>query len=142
MESKLTTLTAGLMITVAVIFDIIQALLDLLHFIPLVGNIFAIISTSLLSVFAWLTFYLWMKIKGIDFASPKRSLSLGGGFIFELIPILNALPGWTLAVILIIGSMRAEELIAKTTGINVNISSGVSPIPNPTQAIKNTPLNK
>jgi len=112
-KSKISNTKAVFMIVVAVLFDLAGIVFDLLHFIPAVGNVAAIILTTLLDILAWLVFYVWFKMNGVSFANPKRALSLNGGFILELIPILNALPAWTLAVVLIIGSMKAEALIAK-----------------------------
>ncbi|NQV87935.1 MAG: hypothetical protein HQ402_00060 [Parcubacteria group bacterium] len=112
-KSKISNTKAVFMIVVAVLFDLAGVVFNLLHFIPAVGNVAAIILTALLDILAWLTFFVWFKMNGVSFANPKRALSLNGGFILKLIPILNALPAWTLAVVLIIGSMKAEALIAK-----------------------------
>lgn len=55
-----------------------------------------------------LTYFLWFKIKGVDF-SPRRALNLGGWSLMEMVPIFNAFPCWTFAVIRIIRSSWAEE---------------------------------
>lgn len=112
-EPKINNVTAALMITVAGLIDLSDVGIDLFHFIPVVGNVFAIVATTALSIFAWLTFYTWFKIKGVNFSSPKRALAFNGGFLIELIPVLNALPAWTAAVLIIIGSMRVEEKLAE-----------------------------
>lgn len=51
--------------------------------------------------------------------SPKRFLTMGGGFLLEMIPILNDLPAWMMVVTGIVLMHRAEEMatlipIAKT----------------------------
>lgn len=140
------------MLAVAICVDSTQMLVDLLHFIPAVGNILAWITSTLLSIVTWLTFFIWFKIKGIDFTSgkqaTKRLLAFAGGFLAELIPVIDALPAWTFSIIFIYVSTVAEEQIAKTTGVQVNLSSSKTSISAPAQTpaspprTQNTPLNK
>lgn len=105
------------MISVAVMFDLIQFLVNLLHFIPGIGNTVAFVATSIITVIAGATFYLWFRFNGVKFTTPKRALSFGGGFLLEFIPILNALPAWTLAVILVIGTTRLPKVIQDAAGV-------------------------
>lgn len=98
---KLSATTMALIGSVALFYDLVQALFDLLHFIPFLGNLLASVFTAIISVIAWMTFYFWFKLHGIHFNTAKRALTLGGGFLIELIPVLNILPAWTLAVVLI-----------------------------------------
>src|SRR3990167_4763114 len=94
-ENKgLSSITIAFMISVALFYDAIQAIIQI---IPILGQILS----SLIGIFAFLTFYLWFKLKGFNFATPKRAGYLGGGLLVELIPILNILPAWTLAVTLL-----------------------------------------
>lgn len=129
MEPQLSKPTIVFMVVVALVFDLFQLLLDLLHILVGPGTIIAAITTGLLSFVAWLTFYIWFKTKGMSFTSPKRILTMGGGFLIELIPVLNVLPAWTLAVIILIGTNKAEALIEKTTGVHVDLN-------NPTKDVK------
>lgn len=62
----------------------------------------------IVSPIAFLTFYLWFKLRGIKFATAKRSGVMGVGFILELIPLLNTLPAWTLSVILVIMDIKMK----------------------------------
>ncbi|MEI6843280.1 MAG: hypothetical protein WCK48_02125 [bacterium] len=94
------------MVTVAIIFDVVQALIEL---IPILGQIISIF----IDIAAFFTFYLWFKMNGMNFSDPKKAGIMGGGFLIELIPILNALPAWTLAVVLLIGTTKAKELVAQ-----------------------------
>ena len=48
--------------------------------------------------------------------NAKRFALMNGGALLEMIPILNSLPAWTLTVLLLVGTTRAEELIAKIPG--------------------------
>lgn len=118
-------LTATLMISVAFFYDLVQALFDLLHFIPVVGNVIATIVTALLSVVAWLTFYVWFKMHGVHFHTAKRAITMGAGFLIELIPILNILPVWTLAVVLIFLTARMPKIVQTVAGAkNVAVAGG------------------
>jgi len=110
--------TAALMIIVALLFDGIQAVINL---IPIVGQILSF----LLSIFAFLTFYVWFKMNGISFAKPKRAGKLIGGGLIELIPILNVLPAWTLAVFLIISETKINKLAGQIPGGD-KITSAIS----------------
>lgn len=124
MEKPISNFSAVLMVAVAVIFDLLQFFLNLLHFIPAIGNAVAFVTTSILTIIAWLTFYIWFKTKGVTFNTSKRMLSLGGGFLIELIPILNALPAWTLSVVIIIGSTRIPAILGQEQSGNETETTG------------------
>lgn len=102
-KQKIPSSTAILMIGLALFFDGLQFFLNL---IPFVGNA---LSSIFVVPFAWLSFYVWFKIRGVDFVSPKRSLTLFGAGFLELIPILNVLPAWTLAVVALIITTRIKK---------------------------------
>ena len=104
-ENKgLSNITIGFMIIVAFIYDMIQATLQLL---PILGQILA----SLISIFAFLTFYVWFKVKGLNFSTVKRSMYLFGGLAIEIIPIVNALPTWTLSVTLLALNSKLKKVV-------------------------------
>src|SRR3989344_4042189 len=105
-ESRIKDTTAFLMIFTALCFDGMQALIG---WIPIFGNILA----GLLSIFIFLTFYLWFKTQGISMMTPKRFGSLTGGGIIEMIPYINLLPAWTLVVVYLIGTTKIKELAQK-----------------------------
>lgn len=96
----------GLMISTALFFDALQASVQLVW---ILGQILA----GLVAIYAFLTFWLWFRLYGIKFSTPKRSAVMGGGFIIELIPILNVLPAWTLAVTIIILDIKAKNIASK-----------------------------
>ncbi|HBV01338.1 MAG TPA: hypothetical protein DEF00_03025 [Candidatus Taylorbacteria bacterium] len=104
------------MLATALLFDSLQFGTDIMHVIPIIGTIAQSVADILISVWAWLTFYLWFKIHGVSFMQPKRFALLNGGALLEMIPIVNSLPAWTLAVLLLIATTRAEELIKKIPG--------------------------
>ncbi len=105
-ESKVSTITAILMIGTALFFDALQALLG---WIPVVGNIFA----GLLSIVIFLTFLVWFWMHGIKMITPKRMGSLVGGGLIELVPYINILPAWTCVVIYLIGTTKIKEMAEK-----------------------------
>lgn len=104
------------MLVTTLLFDGLQFGTDLFHALPLIGTVAQSVVDILISVWAWLTFYVWFKIRGVSFINPKRFAVLNGGALIEMIPIVNSLPAWTLAVFLLIGITRAEELLAKIPG--------------------------
>jgi len=108
-KREITKITMGLMVVVALFYDIVQIGLSTL---PLAGWIIS----PLVSVFAFLTFYVWFKTYGRNFMTPKRALAMGGGAIIEMIPILNILPAWTMAVLFLIGLEKAEKLASVVPG--------------------------
>lgn len=86
-KKGLNNTTIVLMVSVALFYDALQWLL---------GWIFM---GWLVSIFAWLTFYVWFKTRGMSFMTPKRLATFGGSFIIELIPIVgDVLPTWTAAI--------------------------------------------
>ncbi len=103
-EQRINNVTAILMIITALAYDAAQAFLDFI----LIG----LAVNWILDIWAWLTFYIWFKIKGVGFANPKRAVSLNGGFIIELIPAVNALPVWTAAVIILVITVKTEDKLA------------------------------
>lgn len=105
-----------LLMSVAALFDSVQAAANYAHVIPVVGNAAAVIFTILVNGWAYPSIWLGFKLAAPDvkFMTPKRALALNGGLLIELIPVLNALPAWTLAVVLIFLTTRGEEAIAET----------------------------
>lgn len=94
--------TVFLMIGTALLFDTLQTLSDLIVFD--LGTIGVMIT-----FFAFMTFWFWFRTKGIKFNKPSRALTFGGATIIEMIPFLNALPAWTLAVTLLVIQTNGEK---------------------------------
>jgi ABC-type proline/glycine betaine transport system permease subunit len=95
--------TIWLMVSVAFFFDVLQWLLDF------------IFMSWLVTIFAWLTFYVWFKMRGISFATPKRASVLGVGTIVDLIPIVGAL-AWTAMIITLALDSKIKK-VAPVLGI-------------------------
>lgn len=103
------TSTFILMLSVAIIFDIVQGGLVA---IPFVGWILS----SLISIFAWLTFYVWTSIKGWGLSDTVKQAIVTWAIPFvEIIPILNVLPAWTLKVVLSYSFLKAEDALYNAT---------------------------
>jgi len=99
---RITNITAGLIIGTALFIDIIIAILA---WIPYVGWIINIA----VGWFAFMSFWLWFKLKEISLASLKKKIAMAGLNIVGLLPFLGVIPGWTLSVILIIIWSRVED---------------------------------
>lgn len=106
-NKKIGFVTSFLMIFLAISFDAVQALFNL---IPFIGNMLSVI---LIDTFAWISFYVWFKILGVDFSKPSRMGTMIGSGLIEMIPIVNALPTWTLAVFIIIATTKVKGVVLK-----------------------------
>jgi len=117
-KPSITFTTLALMVAVALLFDALAAAPKLLDFVPFLDFLTTpanVLVGSLVSIFAYLTFWFWFHKHGIRFIkSPKRLLTFPVAFFIKLIPFLGALPAWTGAVIFIFLNTRAEDLLAKT----------------------------
>ena len=90
------------MIAVALLFDVVNASLNL---IPFLGQILSV----LVSIVAYCTFGFWFLKRGVGFANPKRAVTFFGSGVIEAIPVLNILPGVTLGVALTIAMVQLED---------------------------------
>lgn len=103
-----------LMLITALVFDGLQALFTFL----LIG----VVLNPVVAIFAWLTFFIWFKMKGMSFGAARGRP--GGGGIFqnplaiiaasfglELFPFINSLPTWTAAVVttIVLDQRRARS---------------------------------
>jgi len=124
-NSKIPDWQAPLIFIVAGLYDAVQAFLDFI----LIGLLF----NWAISIWAWLTFFVWFSILGVKFGNPKKSLSLVGSLLIKLIPLLDMLPAWSGMVALIIAQEKAEALLLKHAGAVV----GVAKLADRAKAIKN-----
>lgn len=90
-ENQLTKITIGLLMVVALFYDLVQFAVN---YIPVIGQV----ASALVAIFAFCHFFLWFKMHGVSFTGIKKTLTMGGGFLIEVIPVLNMLPGWMVAV--------------------------------------------
>ena len=100
-----------LMVSVAMFFDGLQIILSL---IPWVGWI---LSSVLVTPFAWLTFYIWTSIKGWGISDSIKQFIVQWALPFvEVVPLLNTIPTWTLRVILQLSFLKAEDTVYNASG--------------------------
>ncbi|OHA09166.1 MAG: hypothetical protein A3B37_01330 [Candidatus Sungbacteria bacterium RIFCSPLOWO2_01_FULL_59_16] len=110
---------AGFMVFVSLFFDGGQFILGL---IPVIGIVF----TFVLSIFAWLTFFVWFHAKGMSYgASLKGGLSSAGKnpmvintamLLIGMIPFVNMLPERTAGIVLVIIFEYADYMTKKSGG--------------------------
>lgn len=113
-EGNISNVQAGLMIGVAILFDLIQAGTKTFHFIPGIGNLFALFSGWFISICGWIIFTLWFMLNGISPFRAKKLIVYASGGIIEMIPLLNALPGWTISVAGTIGITKFNTIKKKS----------------------------
>jgi hypothetical protein len=129
-KKGLDNMTIAFMVSVALFYDFLQ--------IPLTP----IFMGWLVSIFAGLTFYVWFKMRGVSFMSPKRAGILGGGFIIELVPLLNVLPAWALAVVLLGLDSKIKKVttesgqVGNVTKLTPKMKDAPAPKPQSTGAFK------
>lgn len=124
-NNKISKITFACMIGAALFFDTVQFGANLMHFIPVIGNILAVIISSGVSIFAWLTFFLWFRLVGTKFDSKIVATTVGTFFI-ELIPVLNALPAWTLSIVVIFLFFQTKEILNKVVPESTNLAGKVA----------------
>lgn len=93
-EKKIGVAQGMVMIVTAAFIDFVQFLLTLL--------IIGIIINPLISVIAFILFWSWFSLNGVKFFSGVKGIARFGimswTFLSELVPLLNAMPGWTVGV--------------------------------------------
>lgn len=95
-KERIDTGTWKLMTAVAIGADLFQVMLGL--FAPLI------------SPFIFLTFWMWLKLHDVSIGdSIKRIAIMWGGFLVELIPVLNFLPTWTLSIFITVLMVRNKD---------------------------------
>lgn len=94
-QKKLTKIVIFLMVSLAIVFDLINFLIN---FIPIIGQIISIF----VSIVGYSIFIIWFMLKGIKLTTKKRAASMGIGCIIELLPLVNMLPAMTASVVLTI----------------------------------------
>ena len=97
-EKGLDNVTIWLMASVALFFDVLQWLLDF------------IFMSCQVTIYAWLTFVVWFKIRGISLFTLKRGSILGVGTVVDLIPVLGAL-AWTAMVITLALDSKIKKVL-------------------------------
>lgn len=117
---RITKASAFLMIGTALFFDVLQFMLgifDILGVIPVIGIIFISIGwifSFICSVYAWLTFFVWFKIKNVSTWESlgkylPRLIILILVNLLELTPVGVFIPGLTISVAIIVFIVRTDD---------------------------------
>ena len=102
-KERIDSETGRLMVITALGFDFFQGIIGML---PFVGFILA----PLISFLIWLTFWIWLKLHGVSLGDNiKRMAIMFGGFLLELVPILNILPVWTLTIFITVLMVQRDD---------------------------------
>jgi len=123
-KSKISNVEWGMVIGALAIIDAFQAVFDLIG-IPFVAHIGMIINPFIdMAVgFAWPT-YLYLR--GVNLKSVKTVGSIALTFFCEAIPDVDALPLWFLDGLFVLSTVKAEEIIEKETGIDVEKAAALA----------------
>jgi hypothetical protein len=100
---RIDKITLWFMLSVALFFDLTQICLDI---IPIVGWILS----SLLSIFAFLTFYVWFKIRDIGFLTKFGVKKLLVVIVIPLLELfISFIPGLVVMVLLTYSVVKLED---------------------------------
>ena len=128
-RNRVHTMDFILMVGTGLFFDTLQALLSL---IPFVGWILS----SLISIFAWLTFYVWSSAKGWGMSDTVKNKVLVSGAwskgvmkfaikylipFIEFIPGLNIIPTWAVRQFMQLSFLKAEDVLYNASSGKVDI---------------------
>lgn len=130
--SKIPNFEWGLVIGATAVVDVVQIVLDM-FVIGAIANRFIDIVVGMA-----LAGYFW--IRGVKL-NAKKILSLIASFVGEEIPVIDALPLWTLDVILIMAWDKAEGKIEKAVPILMKSLNTAERITNRIEGLKNQPNN-
>ena len=97
-EKEIKSHTIVLMICTALFFDVLQWVLAF------------VFMDWLVSIFAYLTFFLWFKINGVSFTKPKRLATAGSTILLESFPIIASLPALTAGVVITALDTKVKKL--------------------------------
>lgn len=106
-ERGISTLAASALIVVAVIFDGLQALIYLLVALPFIGLPLALTGVIFINLCAFFLFGIWFSHLGVCLLA-RYPLAFIGATIFEFIPGIDAIPGWTGLVIKVVFQERVR----------------------------------
>src|SRR4051812_9051216 len=104
-ESKISNTEWGLVIGALAVIDLIQLLLDVAFGIGIIVNRFVDIAVGFF-------FGLYLQLRGQSLANPKRFMGLLASFVGEEVPVVDALPLWTLDGFFNMSLAKAEEAIS------------------------------
>ncbi len=109
----------GFMVVIALYYDTLQALISTVSVSSVYGFFLAILSTFI-TIFAWLHFYVWFKLRNVNFFEGKMGKVAGkrlAPFLItmaaELIPGLNVAPVLTIGIAITAVLVHLEDLAVR-----------------------------
>ena len=97
---------SALMIGIAVVVDVVNIILVLVVGIGLVANRF-------IAIFVFMAFAFWFALNGVSFLTGRMSMQkmfrFFGPAFGEMIPVIGALPLWSLGIWLTLRSVKKED---------------------------------
>lgn len=110
---RIGNIVAFFLVPAALLIDATQFLFYLIGLIPFIGQVAALIFPPLIAVMAWIMFYLWFKLLGVDFMDGlmRKAVLMFSTAFSEMVPLVNAMPLWTLGIILMIAIVRVEDAV-------------------------------
>lgn len=102
---------SALMITLALVYDGLKALIELIS-VGLLGWMI----NPFINILAQLTFWFWFTYLGVSFMKPGKMLgakltAMGLPSLIGLLPWIGDLPYWTSGVIISLAAVYAEDLV-------------------------------
>ena len=112
--------TLARMFGAALLFDSTQALVNLA---PYVGQVLS----SGIDLLALMFFSLWFVLKGQKLLTARHLRRLGGGFLIEIVPLINILPAWSFMIALYALDNKVKELKPSAPTVEENNISDNNP---------------
>lgn len=119
-RQKISVMTAAFMIGVALLFDGAQAASEALFGLSMFLMPLGIMSGMVIDIIAWLTFLVWLYSRRLHMMKrggaagilkgQEPFVIIAAAFGIEIIPVINALPGWSAAIATIIIRERISRL--------------------------------
>lgn len=90
------------MVSIAICFDILELILAVF----LIGAVL----NRFITLLEYFLYLMWFMFSKVQFTKPKNLSRMGGTFLIEMIPVLGALPMFTVGVLMTINNSRREDL--------------------------------
>ncbi len=113
-RERITLITGGFMIGIALLFDGLQMILSIVFGITGVGIPIAMLADWMIGFFAGICFWIWFLLCGVNFNGKKAGsllASMALGIFLEAVPLLDALPGITFTVARTVILVRIEDAL-------------------------------
>lgn len=100
MASRISNTEWGLINGLLIMVDIVQTILDFF--------VLGLLANRFIDIFIGMALPLYLKMRGVDL-DKKKVWSMIGAFFFEMIPVVDALPLWSLDGFIMMGLDKADK---------------------------------